>query len=494
MRRRWDFSTVLDGSNKYIVTFTYTSGESMICMKDALFTADGKAVAYFPEQRTAGNSPRRIVHEIDVPTGTKKLELYALARRSGNGTSNGTVVIESLACKLKNIMAEITDAATAPTYNWSKGDFTQNDTRRRWDFSSSLNVYAGNSSGSKTNSSGATEYTVTFTFTTGNHKLCLSDVVFTADSKPVAYFSQQRTASSSPRKVVYEISVPNGTKKLEMFALAKTSGGTDSNGTIVVFPKDDGTKEWNIARVIEESKGAVAAPSDVWDKTTVYMNETRRLWDFSSSLNGNAGGKYYVTFRYGKGDNILCLSDVVFTADGKPVAYFPDMCRAGSEQRQIVYEIDVPARTKKLEMIGITSLTGSASFNGTISVESLSDMTSRIISEGKNAASAPLGTWAGKTFTNEYTLRKWDFSSYLNGGGNYTVTMKSTGGDNSFYLYNVVFIVDGKLVGFYPATRKYSMSHCEADYTVEVPAGSKKLEMFGYIKGNSSGTVKVEKK
>ncbi len=493
VRRKWDFSTALDGSSKYIVTFTYTSGESMICMKDALFTADGKAVAYFPEQRTAGNSPRRIVYEINVPTGTKKLELYALARRSGNGTSNGTVVIESLAGKLKNIMAEITDAATAPTYNWSKGDFTQNDTRRRWDFSSSLNVYTGNSSGTKTNGSGAREYTVTFTFTTGNHKLCLSDVVFTADGKPVAYFSQQRTASSSPRKVVYEISVPNGTKKLEMFALAKTSGGTDSHGTIVVFPKDDGTKEWNIARVIEESKGAVAAPSDMWDRTTVYMNETRRLWDFSSSLKGNAGGKYYVTFRYGKGDNILCLSDVVFTADGKSIAYFPDMCRAGSEQRQIVYEIDVPARTKKLEMIGITSLTGSASFNGTISVESLSDMTSRIISEGKNAVAAPIGTWAGKTFTNEYTLRKWDFSSYQNGGGNYTVTMKSTGGDNFFYLYNVVFIADGKLVGFYPATRKYSMSHCEADYTVEVPAGSKKLEMFGYIKGNSSGTVTITK-
>ena len=234
VRRKWDFSTALDGSSKYIVTFTYTSGESMLCMKDALFTADGKAVAYFPEQRTAGNSPRRILYEIDVPTGTKKLELYALARRSGNGTSNGTVVIESLAGKVKNIMAEITDAATAPTYNWSKGDFTQNDTRRRWDFSSSLNVYTGNSSSTRTNGSDATEYTVTFTFTTGNHKLCLSDVVFTADGKPIAYFSQQRTASSSPRKVVYEISVPNGTKKLEMFALAKTSGGTDSNGTITV--------------------------------------------------------------------------------------------------------------------------------------------------------------------------------------------------------------------------------------------------------------------
>ena len=73
----------------------------------------------------------------------------------------------------------------------------------------------------------------------------------------------------------------------EMFALAKTSGGNDSNGTIVVFPKDDGTEEWNIARVIEESKGAVAAPSDMWDRTTVYMNETRRLWDFSSALKGN---------------------------------------------------------------------------------------------------------------------------------------------------------------------------------------------------------------
>lgn len=93
-RYRWAFSNELKGAGKYIVTFKYTDGACMLCLSDALFVADDKAVAHFFERRTAGYNPSQIVYEITVPAGTETLELLALAKTSGGIESKGTVKVE----------------------------------------------------------------------------------------------------------------------------------------------------------------------------------------------------------------------------------------------------------------------------------------------------------------------------------------------------------------------------------------------------------------
>ena len=90
----WDFSSELKGAGTYTITFKYTGGACMLCLAEALFTADGKAVAFIPERRTAGSNPKQIVYEISVPAGTESLMLYALAKIDGGTNSKGTIKVE----------------------------------------------------------------------------------------------------------------------------------------------------------------------------------------------------------------------------------------------------------------------------------------------------------------------------------------------------------------------------------------------------------------
>ena len=41
--------------------------------------------------------------------------------------------------------------------------------------------------------------------------LCLTDTLFAADGKPVAYYKDTRTAGNDPKQIVFEVSVPEGT-------------------------------------------------------------------------------------------------------------------------------------------------------------------------------------------------------------------------------------------------------------------------------------------
>ncbi|MBO4805985.1 MAG: leucine-rich repeat protein [Paludibacteraceae bacterium] len=96
VRRRWDFSDALKGGGDYKITFKYTSGACRLCLEDALFVADGEAISYIPEMRSAGSNPRQIVYEITVPAGTEKLELYAFAKTGGGTDSYGTIKVDYL--------------------------------------------------------------------------------------------------------------------------------------------------------------------------------------------------------------------------------------------------------------------------------------------------------------------------------------------------------------------------------------------------------------
>ena len=92
-RRTWDFSNELKGAGTYTITFKYTGGSNMLCLADALFTADGNPVGFVAERRTAGINPKQIVYEITVPDGTENLMFYALAKTDGGTNSKGTISI-----------------------------------------------------------------------------------------------------------------------------------------------------------------------------------------------------------------------------------------------------------------------------------------------------------------------------------------------------------------------------------------------------------------
>ena len=65
----------------------------MLCLADALFTADGNPIGFVAERRTAGLNPKQIVYEITVPAETKNLMLYALAKTGGGTNSKGTITV-----------------------------------------------------------------------------------------------------------------------------------------------------------------------------------------------------------------------------------------------------------------------------------------------------------------------------------------------------------------------------------------------------------------
>ena len=207
----------------------------------------------------------------------------------------------------------------------------------------------------------------------------------------------------------------------------------------------------------------------------------RRKWDFSSSLKGSDGGEYFVSFCYNDGGSSLTLSEALFVADGKPFAQFFGERTAGKDSPQIVYKLDIPRGTKKLELYALAKKTGDNT-NGIISVDTPE---SKVAAVKKNAILAPTDKWEKGTFTGSNVRRKWDFSALLDGDGEYTVTFQSKGGD-SLLLSDVVFVADGKLVSFLPEVRiAYGVgAMTRIVYFMNVPAGTKNLEMYGLARNN----------
>ena len=90
VRTYWNFSEFLDEEGRYIVTFSNVSGYNRLWLSDALFVADGKILEFFPKTYAT----RSIYYTINVPAGTKKLEMYALAHTNGGTNSTGTIEVE----------------------------------------------------------------------------------------------------------------------------------------------------------------------------------------------------------------------------------------------------------------------------------------------------------------------------------------------------------------------------------------------------------------
>ncbi|MBP5705838.1 MAG: leucine-rich repeat domain-containing protein, partial [Spirochaetales bacterium] len=479
-RRKWDFSSALKGSGEYIVTFTYTGGKSGLMLTDTLVAADGKVAAYFPESRFAGTNSKQIIYSFNVPSGTKKLEMYSFPKRDGGKSSSGNVSVRSVADYSAKILSECADSEPLSSDGWEDGAFTQDDVRRRWDFSDKINGTNGG------------DYIIRFSYIEGSDTLRLTDSLFIADGKSIRYFPEMKSVGSNSSDAAFNITVPQGTKKIEMLSLAR-AGKSDNSGIISVLMEDDGTLEGITARIMAENANPKSAPTDKWDKDTFSTKNVRRKWDFSSALKG--GGDYVVSFTYTSGNKSLCLSDSLFLADGKPLAHYSARQVAGKDTVNIVFRLNVPKGTKKLELYANAKKDGKGDTGGIVSVETMDNKAKKVLAEGKKYKRGPL-EWDKNYFTDEYVYYKWDITTLMMKDNEYSDTYMS--GDYSLIfssgvnLADVMVFADDKMISYHPDVRKFT-NNTSAPYDITVPDGTKKLELYGLIKGSAAGKVTMEK-
>ncbi len=103
---------------------------------------------------------------------------------------------------------------------WDKKSFTTEWASYEWSFPSNAFTKGSN--------------TITFTYTSGGKKLCIKDVVITADGKTVLNDNSEKSAGSKPKSAEYTFTLNAVPKLLTLKAMARTDGGTNSNGNITV--------------------------------------------------------------------------------------------------------------------------------------------------------------------------------------------------------------------------------------------------------------------
>lgn len=91
--KEWDFSSFIGARGKYTLTFTYTKGAHMLCMKDAVLFADGVPVCEIPDERTAGYNPRSFSFDFCLVSKPESFVLQAFVRTDGGNNSNGTITL-----------------------------------------------------------------------------------------------------------------------------------------------------------------------------------------------------------------------------------------------------------------------------------------------------------------------------------------------------------------------------------------------------------------
>ena len=183
------------------------------------------------------------------------------------------------------IIAESGTVAPASTVEWKAGEFSANYVRRKWDFSEALSKPG--------------KYIITFKYTKGACRLCLSDALFTADGKPISYNPDVYSAgNSNPRQITYEITVPEGAKSLVLYALVKTSDGTDSYGTISVeYQDNDGNAtavDESVAGLKIRAEGRTIVVENTDAEIRVYDVMGRLVGAMSATINVEKSGIYIV--------------------------------------------------------------------------------------------------------------------------------------------------------------------------------------------------------
>ena len=180
------------------------------------------------------------------------------------------------------IIAESGTVEPASTTEWKAGDFSANYVRRKWDFSEAL--------------SNPGNYIITFKYTKGACRLCLSDALFTADGKPISYNPDVYSAgNNNPRQITYEVTVPEGAKSLVLYALAKTSDGTDSYGTVSVEYKGAETSVTEqLTNINIYVQGRTIVVENATDEILVYDVMGRLVGTTMTTINVEKSSVYIV--------------------------------------------------------------------------------------------------------------------------------------------------------------------------------------------------------
>ncbi|MBO4508350.1 MAG: leucine-rich repeat protein [Spirochaetaceae bacterium] len=193
---------------------------------------------------------------------------------------------------------------------------------------------------------GIGENTITFTYTSGGKKLCLKDAVIIADGRTILTDNTEKSAGSNPRSAVYTFTLSSVPRTLIMKAKARTDGGTNSVGTIIVLNHPRNNDKW--------------VPNEF---TTTWAERT---YDMTDQLVPGANG-LTVTFRYTSGAKKLCARNLVFEADGREIARFNNEVSAGTNPNSFTVSCqNLPANTRKLVLKGEFRTDGGTESYGTI--------------------------------------------------------------------------------------------------------------------------------
>ncbi len=180
-------------------------------------------------------------------------------------------------------------AALAPKYcmditGWKKNDFTTEWQPYEWSFPA--NAFKAGSN------------TITFTYTSGGKKLCLKDVVITADSKTVLNDSAEKSAGSKPKNAEYTFTLNTIPKSLTLKAMGRTDGGTNSNGNITV---NGATAAFSAQKDVISSGVLKIGEGQIATKEAGYMQNTSfTAIEFPSSIRKISPATFQVNTRLQK--------------------------------------------------------------------------------------------------------------------------------------------------------------------------------------------------
>ena len=589
-RRKWDFSSYLNGRGSYTVTFRYSSGSDILRLTDTIFTADGKTIAYFPEQRSVGSSYRETVYNITVPAGTKKLEMYALAR-AGNSNITGTITVTNMNTT-KLVIPATTETIKDSAYFGSKyeevvlpfglkkigtmafQDSTELKSVTIPDSVTDIGNSAFHNCPSLTSAkigSGLTKLgkkmfknTALTEITIPNNILTIGEEAFrdclfltkadipygvTTIEKNVFNNCQELKSISIPNSVLdigegafqncislSSAKIGSGLQKLSK-AVFKGSGLTSITipgtiGTIgeSAFADCANLKNVTIQYGVKEIERNAFAYTG-FTSLSIPASVTKigiRAFDNAAITKVTLPSSLVELSTCAFIDSALTEVTIPGTLKVIDVKVFQGcknltkvVIKDGVEEicekafwDTGIKEIKIPASVKS---IGLKILPedavwdvekGSYAYQFALengypikpSEAELKDIVSKILANSKNIESAPADSWNKGTFTKEDVYRYWDFSGSLgrNAGGTYTITFKYSGGANMLCLTDSLFLADGKTIAYLPGLRTAGYNPSQIVFTLEVPAGTRKLELYSLARTgggtDSRGTITVEKK
>ena len=167
---------------------------------------------------------------------------------------------------------------------WDKKSFTTEWTSYEWSFPSNAFTKGSN--------------TITFTYTSGGKKLCLKDVIISADEKVIFTDNAEKSAGAKPKSAEYTFTLSTVPSTITLRAKARTDGGTNSNGNITVNgakTKNNPQRDKISGGVLTIGEGQLATNEAQYMQNTSFTEIV-----FPSSLKKISGATFQLNTRLKK--------------------------------------------------------------------------------------------------------------------------------------------------------------------------------------------------